>query len=284
MPRHGIKRALLRTAAQFRGVQHYVAMRSHNQTTMKNRAFTLIELLVVIAIIAILAAILFPVFAQAKAAAKKTACLSNNKQIGTGLYLYLNDFDDTLPMANYPAPPLYQGPPWTVFQFHNGAGISELCWADLVQPYSKNIPIFKCPDDDVTARNSAGQSLPGAKLSYALNYYFYRQPGGVNRFSLTGGSLTEMTAPASKIFIAETGVNPTTGAIAEIVRPDRFFGFERHLKGANYVYADTHAKFHLMPQWWKPANSPAINWGPDTAPTDRAPQWFPWVDSTDEKW
>ena len=64
------------------------------------KAFTLIELLVVIAIIAILAAILFPVFAQAKAAAKATGCLSNLKQLGTGMYLYANDSDDFLPPAN----------------------------------------------------------------------------------------------------------------------------------------------------------------------------------------
>jgi prepilin-type N-terminal cleavage/methylation domain-containing protein len=66
---------------------------------MKNKlsAFTLIELLVVIAIIAILAAILFPVFAQAKAAAKKTVCLSNNKQLSLGAIMYANDYDDNFP-------------------------------------------------------------------------------------------------------------------------------------------------------------------------------------------
>src|SRR4028118_47961 len=65
---------------------------------IRNSAFTLIELLVVIAIIAILAAILFPVFAQAKAAAKKTACLSNMKQMGTGLHIYMSDSDDVMPV------------------------------------------------------------------------------------------------------------------------------------------------------------------------------------------
>ncbi|MCG9894295.1 MAG: prepilin-type N-terminal cleavage/methylation domain-containing protein, partial [Fimbriimonadaceae bacterium] len=65
------------------------------------RAFTLIELLVVIAIIAILAAILFPVFAQAKTAAKKTQSLSNIKQIGTGIQIYIADYDDVLPQSEY---------------------------------------------------------------------------------------------------------------------------------------------------------------------------------------
>jgi len=244
-------------------------------------AFTLIELLVVIAIIAILAAILFPVFAQAKAAAKKTMCLSNNKQIGTSLYLYLNDSDDTLPMANYPAAPAYIGPPFTVFQFHAGAGVAELAWADLLQPYAKSTKIFGCPDDALDAKASNGSVLPGERLSYALNYYNYRQPNGVSRFALNGGNMSEMTTPTSKIFIAETGVD-SAGTRREIVRPDRNAGFARHLKGANYVFADTHAKYHLQPTWW--ATVPSSVWGnPDVAQNQPCPQWFPWVDA-EEKW
>src|SRR5947209_2680216 len=68
----------------------------HHPSTQARRAFTLIELLVVIAIIAILAAILFPVFAQARAKARQTSCLSNTKQMGTGLYMYTQDYDEML--------------------------------------------------------------------------------------------------------------------------------------------------------------------------------------------
>src|SRR5215813_8688157 len=87
----------------------------------KNRAFTLIELLVVIAIIAILAAILFPVFAQAKDQAKKTASLSNVKQSGLGVFMYNNDWDDVAPTISND-------------------------WTDYVFPYTKNADIFLSPD------------------------------------------------------------------------------------------------------------------------------------------
>ena len=56
--------------------------------------------------------------------------------------------------------------------------------------------------------------------------------------------------------------------VLELLEFDNFF--ERHMNGSNYVMADTHAKYHLMPLWWKPVNSPSINWGPDTAPTQRS--------------
>src|SRR5271155_2090701 len=91
---------------------------------MKNRAFTLIELLVVIAIIAILAAILFPVFAQAKLAAKKAASLSDSKQIGLGMQMYVNDYDDVTPI---------------VFSI-NGEGSVDVY--QTMQPYIKNMGIF----------------------------------------------------------------------------------------------------------------------------------------------
>ncbi|MFM9872468.1 MAG: prepilin-type N-terminal cleavage/methylation domain-containing protein [Fimbriimonadaceae bacterium] len=98
------------------------------------RAFTLIELLVVIAIIAILAAILFPVFAQAKLAAKKTADLSNTKQIGIGLQLYLADYDDTYMPSNH--------------REDDFAG-NEVHWSWMLLPYLKNEQIFVSPADSI---------------------------------------------------------------------------------------------------------------------------------------
>jgi len=101
------------------------------------KAFTLIELLVVIAIIAILAAILFPVFAQAKDAAKKTAWLSNQKQVGLGLVMYAGDADDRMVLSNSGGIGI---PGW-------GFGRPDYVWPELVQPYVKNWLLFRCPAD-----------------------------------------------------------------------------------------------------------------------------------------
>ncbi len=99
--------------------------------TRKRRAFTLIELLVVIAIIAILAAILFPVFARARAQARKTKCISNLRQIGLAMNMYCSDTDGILP---YITPKFSEDP-------------SKPIITDVLSPYARNREIFRCPSD-----------------------------------------------------------------------------------------------------------------------------------------
>ncbi|MCX6367078.1 MAG: DUF1559 domain-containing protein [Armatimonadetes bacterium] len=111
----------------------------------RKNAFTLIELLVVIAIIAILAAILFPVFAQARAKARQTACLSNLKQIGTAVMMYVQDYDETYPPSQIPLGPADATPP-------PPAG-SVISWPTLIFPYIKNEGVFVCPDGETTVKS-----------------------------------------------------------------------------------------------------------------------------------
>ncbi len=110
---------------------------------MKRNAFTLIELLVVVAIIAILAAILFPIFSQARAKARQSACLSNEKQLSMGILMYAQDYDETLA-------PVAIRPP------NGDTSNTQYLWSTLIEPYTKSKEIRRCPQDSRSLANSYG--------------------------------------------------------------------------------------------------------------------------------
>jgi prepilin-type N-terminal cleavage/methylation domain-containing protein len=163
--------------------------------------FTLVELLTVIAIIALLVAILFPVFAQVKQKARQVSCLSNMRQIGTALLVYTHDFDERFPAECWTSPV-------------NGGDFAVMSYDQQLLPYLKNDPIFQCPEDDVPRRGEqvwdgrykAGQ-MP---RSYALtNRLFTRlnsqgTPSLDDSTGVIGHSLSEMEFPARTATLAES--------------------------------------------------------------------------------
>ena len=172
---------------------------------MLRRGFTLIELLVVIAIIAILAAILFPVFAQAREAARRTACLSNVRQSGTAMYMYVQDYDENTPAV-----------------VHLGAG-NDNDFYGVLQPYVKNIQMFYCPDRTEwtmpSGDNCSGQNLNPQNRCIGYGYNWgpaSSLPLGIvgSRVSFPGGyiypgvALASVVAPADTMVYGDTGDNP----------------------------------------------------------------------------
>ncbi len=221
---------------------------------MKRFAFTLIELLVVIAIIAILAAILFPVFAQAKEAAKKTKCLAQSSQIGIALMLYIADNDDKYPQehpgTNNPA---------------TDDNLAQLESTDYGSPFDKILPYVKsndtrsaelyiCPSDTDPHGSKLLDSLgncigssplappPGTLSSFILNAYY-----------LFGATTSAIETPSRSIYISErrdtfcdvhyhpwlSETEISTGPL-DTVNPIAIGA--RHAKKSNFIYSDGHAK------------------------------------------
>lgn len=157
------------------------------------QAFTLIELLVVIAIIAILAAILFPVFAQAREKARQTSCLSNEKQFGTAIGMYTQDYDETLVPYRVASPNPYAA------DARVGASAKTVTFYNqLLTPYIKNDDVWKCPSGPSSWVNidptGAGQDPNfrsyGGQNSYAASNYVFRSNSGLALASLAAPSET----------------------------------------------------------------------------------------------
>jgi len=199
------------------------------------RGFTLIELLVVIAIIAILAAILFPVFAQAKSAAKKSACLSNQRQLGIALTQYISDHDDQLFFFGHDLDPSRVQP---TVPF---GATRENRWWNQIQPYVKNLDILKCPSDSGQRPHPLedGQNgRPLVKRSYVanravegLNYSLVDTPADIVVITVKEGIYDDSWFEPPKNLYNKSATTPPVLAL----------GLQNG--GVNMTYFDGHAQW-----------------------------------------
>ncbi|RYX83646.1 DUF1559 domain-containing protein [bacterium] len=226
------------------------------------KAFTLIELLVVIAIIAILAAILFPVFARARENARRSSCQSNLKQIGVAFMQYTQDYDERYPGASG-------------YYINYGGTNVPVTWDLTMQPYIKSYQIVTCPSDSQTP-TVVIPTLGTTKRSYAYANYLRSIPGGGSAggaFGNPGRNIASIPAVASTILLGEIiGKNADGSNPVQLDSYSRFSNFShvqqlaseagvnfsngapntgfnvpagtggRHLGTNNFLYADGHVK------------------------------------------
>lgn len=235
------------------------------------RGFTLIELLVVIAIIAILAAILFPVFARARENARKSSCQNNLKQLALGFKQYINDFDERYPLVEVTTGP----------GVGTTTGVPPYGWADGLQPYIKNTQVYQCPSD--TAEGGADPQVSGyTDYWYNRNFVRHVPRGGTNIITGANESMFNSTAQtimagdggsntgldtgsaryaicgaaadnviATNAFANNTGANITDPdacgtapvAASTSTTPATYPAAQIHLDGANFAFADGHVKW-----------------------------------------
>lgn len=240
--------------------------------------FTLIELLVVIAIIAILAAILFPVFAQARESARKTSCTSNLKQIATGMMMYVQDYDETFPCVTGQGYPPQPGIPTDAQTWvYNDILV-------LMQAYVKNYDVFFCPDRQRHVGTSGDFCNPTPTTQFVWGYGYNWSsgygPGGnphslwnigdgcvltqLSDGTLPGRALAGVNFPAQFIILGDTSDTPRqtlhTACYDTRCNPSSGWNADmptgaRHQGGNNFAFSDGHAKFqHLNLTYVDPYN------------------------------
>lgn len=220
---------------------------------MKRKGFTLIELLVVIAIIAILAAILFPVFARAREKARQASCQSNLKQIAIACNMYMSDYDNTAPYLN-------RGPGNQTDDWVNGSPVisstGKYTWAVSFQPYVKNAQIFQCPSRNPQMTRGGCGWHPLRWNTYGINYGAVnggrwcnhrneadiQDPAGLITFSdgCGRGFTCFRTSPGARCPHATYDPNANIGLSGRSGNP---WGFGLWHNGqANYAFFDGHVK------------------------------------------
>ncbi len=268
---------------------------------MKYRGFTLIELLVVIAIIAILAAILFPVFAQARESARAISCLSNIKQIGLAEQMYAQDYDQLFAYGTYPSPRNWEVNPdvvgaqgwndcfglWRGFVPMPGAAPLSGCsygtdfyeTVMLVQlyPYTKNNQLWYCPDDPYRTPSQANIDQ-GLQSYHWFPNWVYNTPGdgfpqvvypGRGAINLAIDSPSDLSQHvADRILFTERGIFGWEGQDANCsggpTPQPNCGGPGNHPRGFNAVFFDGHAKMQPYGTKWRLV--PATGWPPQNAP------------------
>ncbi len=230
------------------------------------RGFTLIELLVVIAIIAILGALLFPVFASAREKARQIACASNQRQLGMAITQYVQDHDEMLP------PFTHGSGPRGARGYAAGDGIR---WGDMIQPYVRNRTVFDCPSGSQRlATFPGGTFFDVLTYSYGITVTdFDTDPDA--RYGAAGRSLAEFEDTSSSILLADDlgafefsarmGINSLDVPATMVLKLDgqrhtRAQLNDYHGQAFNAVYVDGHVKFVRLTRTYATQPSPLRPW------------------------
>lgn len=209
---------------------------------MKQKGFTLIELLVVIAIISILAAILFPVFARARENARRASCLSNMKQIGLGVQMYTQDFDERVVSYRY---------------LKNGSSSTYYGWQVALMPYVKSTQLFVCPSATYLAPTACGTGYDPTVVSttglgsgsYGYNYYYLGSSVGVSLAAISTPAETVILTEASDLLGSGIIYPPSLWNTAHTISCNpavQHYGDQRgqwHFDGSNVTFVDGHVKW-----------------------------------------